>query len=909
MTPERFRQVDDLFQAALDRDPAERAAFLDEACAGDLELRQEVNLLLSHDTGGSTQQLAGMVEQAAALIDFEAGMRVGPYVLVRELGHGGMGSVYEARRADDEFQQSVAVKLIRRDRVSDFLISRFRAERQILATLQHPNICSLLDGGTTSDGRPYFVLEYIEGLPLLQYCREKSLEIPERLRLFQSVCAAVQYAHRKLVIHRDLKPANVLVTADGVPKLLDFGIAKLLETDPHTKEAEQTRTELRMMTPDYASPEQVRGEPLTTASDVYSLGVLLYELLAGEKPYKLTGRTLHEIERAVCLHDPPPLASAITDPKIRKRVAGDLENIVAKAMRKEPDRRYTSAEALADDVGRYLNGFPVQARPDSLSYRVGKLLRRNKLTSVVAAMLVVSLVAGIWATVYQARRAERRFQQVRKLANTFLFDFDKELQEIAGATKAREMLVATALEYLDNLTAEASGDDELQWELAEAYVRIANIEGYPSLPNLGRTEDALKSYAKAIQIGERLVAAGGQPPKKVGFLATTYNRAGYLTLLRARNDEALAFFHKGLATTEKAYGKEPQEELGLSTYMNCHVLLSDTYSYRGDSPSALKHSREALRYGEVRLSRYPSDRAQYALASVLGRIDWDQILLGDPEGARKTLDRAVRIREDLYKKDPKAPQHRRELAGVYGDVCLLHQPEWGFTAGDAAQAESYCRKAVELVELNLNADRNDAQSRYDISFRAMNLGITLAESNPREAVPVLERALGVTEGLVKSKFQLAFARSNHGRTLAGLSNAHRRLGNIAEAERRGNEAVAVMEALHRDQPKERHSRQDLSFAYRTQIAALLAAGKHAQALQTSLKAIGLASENRERMPSAYAERDLALAYEQNAAIQRALGKPEESRDMAGKALAIWKGWTKKYPATPYVERKIAGQGV
>ncbi|MBL8209933.1 MAG: hypothetical protein JNK87_04445, partial [Bryobacterales bacterium] len=271
--------------------------------------------------------------------------------------------------------------------------------------------------------------------------------------------------------------------------------------------------------------------------------------------------------------------------------------------------------------------------------------------------------------------------------------------------------------------------------------------------------------------------------------------------------------------------------------------------------------------------------------------------------------RAVRIREDLYKKDPKAPQHRRELAGVYGDVCLLQQPEWGFTAGDPAQAEFYCRKAVELVELNLNADRNDAQSRYDISFRAMNLGITLAESKPREAVPVLERALGVTEGLVKSKFQLAFARSNHGRTLAGLSNAHRRLGNIAEAERRGNEAVAVMEALHRDQPKERHSRHALSFAYRTQIAALLAAGKHAQALETSRKAIDLALENGERMPSAYAERDLALAYEQNAAIQRAAGKPGESREMAGKALEIWKGWAKKYPATPYVERKIAGQGV
>ncbi len=908
MTPERFRQVDDLFQAALDLGPAERAAFLDQACGGDAELRQEVNLLLSHDTGG-TQQLAGMVEEAAALIDFEAGMRVGPYVLVRELGHGGMGSVYEARRADDEFQQSVAVKLIRRDRISDFLVSRFRAERQILATLQHPNICSLLDGGTTTDGRPYFVLEYIEGLPLLQYCREKNLDIAGRLPLFQAVCAAVQYAHRKLVIHRDLKPANVLVTADGVPKLLDFGIAKLLETDPHTQEAEQTRTELRMMTPEYASPEQVRGEPLTTASDIYSLGVLLYELLAGEKPYKLTGRTMHEIERAVCLVDPAPLASVIGDAKIRKRVAGDLENIVAKAMRKEPDRRYTSAEALSDDVGRYLNGFPVQARPDSLGYRMGKLLRRNKLTSAVAAMLVVSLVAGVWATVYQARRAERRFQQVRKLANTFLSDFDKELQVIAGATKAREMLVATALEYLDNLTAEASGDAELQWELAEAYVRIGNIEGYPSLPNLGRTEDALKSYGKAVQIGERLVAGGGQPPKRLGFLATTYNRAGYLTLLRARNDEALALFHKGLATTERAYGKEPKEELGLSTHMNCHVLLSDTYSYRGDSRSALKHSTEALRYGEARLARYPSDRAQYAIASVLGRIDWEQILMGDPEGARKTLDRAVHIREGLYKKNPKAPQYRRELAGVYGDMCMLQQPEWGFTAGDAAQAESYCRKAVELVETNLNADRNDAQSRYDISFRAMNLGITLAESKPAEAVTVLERALGVSEELLKSKFQLAFARSNHGRMLAGLANAHRKLGNLVDAERRGNEAVAVMEALHRDQPKERLSRQDLSYAYRTQIQALLAAGKPAVAVEASRKAIAHARENREMMPCAYTERDLALAYEQAAGIQRALGRAQESSEMAGKALEIWKGWTKKYPATPYVERKIAGQGV
>ncbi|MBA3439070.1 MAG: PD40 domain-containing protein [Pyrinomonadaceae bacterium] len=399
MTPERWKQVEDVFQAALDHPPEERAWFIAEACAADPSLREQVEALVAqYDEAGtfiergffagaeSSSTTRPMEDQTSPMVN----RRIGAYKIVREIGRGGMGTVYLATRADSEFQKRVAIKLVKRGMDTDFIIRRFRNERQILACLDHPNIARLLDGGTTVDDLPYFVMEYIEGLPVNRYCDNQRLSTEERLNLFRQVCGAVHYAHQNLVVHRDIKPSNILVTADGTPKLLDFGIAKLLNPELTSDTIDPTATAMRLMTPDYASPEQVRGEMATPAGDIYSLGVLLYELLTDHRPYRLRNRLPDEIAHIICEEDPEPPSTAInrveetpagkgeagplmltpevvsrnrgtTPETLRRELAGNLDNIILKAMRKEPQRRYASAEQFAEDIRRHLKGLPISA--------------------------------------------------------------------------------------------------------------------------------------------------------------------------------------------------------------------------------------------------------------------------------------------------------------------------------------------------------------------------------------------------------------------------------------------------------------------------------------------------------------------------------------------------------------------
>ena len=395
-----WQRVDDLLQSALDREPSQRAPFLDEACAGDQALRQQVEALLSADHQASDFLERPAIETGTSLATESAGgslvgRRIGAYRILRELGRGGMGAVYLAERADEQFRKLVAIKLVQHGMDSDAILHRFRSERQILASLDHPHIATLLDAGTTDDGVSYFIMEYVEGQPIDVYCATHGLSTRERLHLFGLVCAAVQHAHEHQVVHRDLKPSNILVTEAGVPKLLDFGIAKLLTPDSVRPMANVTTVGLRPMTPAYASPEQVRGEPVTPASDVYALGVLLYELLAERPPYCVAGETPDGIARAICEEDPKKPSTAAT---LRRALAGDLDNIVLMALRKEPSRRYGSVVQFADDLRRHLEGRPVLARRDSLGYRASKFVTRHKtavVSSVAAVMATVAAVAVV----------------------------------------------------------------------------------------------------------------------------------------------------------------------------------------------------------------------------------------------------------------------------------------------------------------------------------------------------------------------------------------------------------------------------------------------------------------------------------------------------------------------------------
>jgi len=465
---ERWLALDDLFQRASEMDASNRAAFLDDACGADSHLRNEVERLLAFDQ--TLGWLRRPVDRAARELAF-VGRRIGPYVLLRLLGEGGMGRVFLAARADEQYQQLVAIKLMHADLwQSERMLERFRAERQILANLNHPNIARLLDGGMTTEGTPYLVMEYVEGMPLDEYRRANDLSVEKKLQLFLRVCAAAEYAHKSLVVHRDIKPANVLVAEDGTPKLVDFGIAKLLEGDGRTA----TQPTSRVMTPEYASPEQLRGEPITTATDVYGLGLLLYDLLIGKHPFaEYTGNPA-EMMHQICDVDPRPPSTIVPDGVNHREVRGDLDRIVLMAMQKQPERRYSSATALARDVFAYLNGYPVLARGGGQGYRTRKFVGRHKLMIGWLLLFAVSLASFSIRMAVLAQRADRERLKAERAA-TFLADMFRAAtpQEARGRTiTARELLDRGRLRVDKELVGEPEVRASLLYSIGDAYSQL-----------------------------------------------------------------------------------------------------------------------------------------------------------------------------------------------------------------------------------------------------------------------------------------------------------------------------------------------------------------------------------------------------------------------------------------------------
>ena len=486
VSPEQWLRVKELFNQAFERPEGERDSFLAEACHGDEELRREVSTLLrSHrEAGGVLDSPIAAVFAAELRQDPMVGRAIGTYRIIRRIGRGGMGSVYLAERADEQFRRLVAIKAVNADLVDAETLRRFQNERQTLAALDHPNIIKLLDGGATEDGAPYLVMDYVDGQPIDEYCNARQLSIAERLQLFRTVCAAVTYAHQNLVVHRDLKPSNILITPDGVPKLLDFGIAKLLKPE-YSATVAVTRGDLRPMTPRFASPEQVLGQPITTASDIYSLGVLLYLLLTGTHPYQLKNQSALELERAVCETTPEkpsvsvmravrPAATEGRHENLARRLSGDLDMIVLMAMRKEPQRRYSSAEHLAEDIRRHLEGLPVLARKDSWRYRTSKFVARHKAAVAAGIAVTAALISSTLIARSERNIAQKRFEELRQFADFALNDLDEAMRK--GVTPARKKLVGKALEYLDGLERESRHDPAIERDLVRGYIKMGDAK-------------------------------------------------------------------------------------------------------------------------------------------------------------------------------------------------------------------------------------------------------------------------------------------------------------------------------------------------------------------------------------------------------------------------------------------------
>ncbi len=628
MTPERWAQIRQIFDGALERSEVDRAAYLRVTCARDDELRREVeSLLSSHDVAGDfldkpaanfSVSVSGttrtLVSSSVELPEYPAGYRVGPYELQKCIGRGGMGSVWLATRFDSDFKKRVAIKLVKRGMDTQEILRRFRLERQVLAGLTHPNIAALIDGGSTPDGLPYLVMEYVDGIRIDRYCEQHKSTITERLKLFRDVCAAVQYAHGNLVVHRDLKAGNILVTAEGVPKLLDFGIAKLIRTEFSTLAAAETRPELRPMTLDYASPEQVRGEPITTATDVYSLGVLLYKLLTGKSPYGPGARSDAALRKAICDQEPlKPSAVVLSDEKavipqatqkidvseeetrdkarrrLKKKLAGDLDMIVLMALRKEPLRRYASVEQFSEDIRRYLEGRPVIARSDTFGYRATRFVRRNAAAIAAAVVVAVTLLGTI---IFEQRSAARAAQR----------------DSIAEAR-------------LNVVEAESLRQ---QRELTDAYFKLAGSQSTP---------DALQTYRTALASARAFERTHPGNQQASVFVAQAAIKVGGLA-----PEEALALF------TEARSRLEPLAETAPGDYFAALIGLGRAQLKNRDVLGSLASFSRALQVAEAHAS---AENARRDLASSNFWVGTVLAYNGETEAGAAKLRKAFELYRDL----------------------------------------------------------------------------------------------------------------------------------------------------------------------------------------------------------------------------------------------------------------------
>ena len=749
----------EVLSQALELDTGPRQSFLESACANDHDLRTEIDLLLAQRVDPGEDVLERCVSDAAARLRFtsqhsatQAGTRIGPYLILREIGHGGMGAVYLAERDDEHYRQQVAIKLIKPGVGGEAVRKRFRNEMQILADLNHPNVARLLDGGETADGVPYLVMEYVEGRPLDAFCEEQQLAIEDRLQLFATVCTAVQYAHQHLVIHRDIKPSNILVTSEGLPKLVDFGIAKLLDQD----RANVTATALPFMTPDYASPEQVRGEAVTTATDIYSLGVVLFELLTGCRPYRLKTGVSHEIARAICDEEPQRPSTR------QKRLHSDLDNIVLMAMRKEPQRRYPTAEQFAEDIRRHLRGLPVRARADTFGYRAGKFIRRHKFGVAAAAVITLTLLIGIVATLWQARvaraeraRAERRFAEVRQLANAFVFEVHDAVLNLPGSTPARSLIVQRGLKYLDSLAQDAAGDRGLQRELAAAYEKLGAVQYTPSVAHLGDLAGALESHRKAAALRETLVAS---EPSNSDYRRELIDSYWFIATLVGRQGDTvqeLEIIRRQLPAREQLAAAENDTFLDRYNLAGTYGYIGGALMNMGDIAGALEYQQKAFELREELTSLDPNKaRANRALSISCEYLGLAKDEAGDTNGAFALQQRGLQLRESLVASDPLNTDLRLMLNESYRYVGDLH-----FKLRDVKQASAYYAKQLKLVKEMIAADPASAQFLHNEAVALIKAGdVDAATGNAASALANYRHARELREKLSAAAPADAFLR-------------------------------------------------------------------------------------------------------------------------------------------------------
>ncbi len=800
MTPEVRQLFDDLVALPPDQQQAE----LDRR-APNPDVRQEVEDLLAADalTDG---MIEGPIRRTAGdLADSSAQMRLGVWRTLELLGQGGMGVVYKAERCDGVVEQTAAVKLLYRGLETDQLLERFQRERSILARLSHPNIARFLDAGATAEGLPWFAMEYVDGMALDSYCDAHKLAPTARVRLMLEVCGAVQHAHRHLVVHRDIKPDNILVTGEGVPVLLDFGIAQIL--------GESNGKVTRAMTPEYASPEQLRGEPATTSTDVYLLAAVLSKLL----------------ERA---------------PK------GDLGNILAKAMREDPSRRYSTVAEFAADLTAWLGGHPVSATPDSFLYRAGRFVSRHRWPVAIAAIAFLATATSAIVAVQQARTAQRRFRDVRSLANVFLFDFETSIHNVAGTLKARELVVQTARKYLDTLSAEDAGDPALKRELAEAYVKLARIQGGQGSSSNGRLEDSIASYRKSLGLRRELGDDRSKNPElRRPFILTLGNLLASLTQAQ-RSAEAMPISKEEVENAD-AFAREVSgsRDAARAVFLAHHsrALLCMEL---GDAACALESGNKSLTPVRDWGLKHPGDRRIELDTAIAEHFAAQANAIYGKYREAREIGRSVAARmERIEKQWPPTPDSRRLTFAAWSVLGLAMSSSAPGLPAETDEAIAVLRRAISLATENSRLDRNNVLAGQDVMLAQSQLGGVLAGARPAEAIAFLEpvRAEMVT---------YADTHPTDFNVRKSLTDVHNDLGLALRIMHRADAALLehmaalkITELILKDSPSDGISRKARAISLIRAAAAESDLGRAASALDRLEQARQLLAETAKSAPS------------------------------------------------------------
>lgn len=873
---------EDLFHAVADLSAEARERYFDEQ-AIDAKMRNDVEALIAFDSGASStlqRQVGAIAERALARLD-PKDLPCGPFKLGKLLGRGGMGAVYLGERVDGEVKQLVAIKLLRPGADDPQLRRRFLAERQILATLSHPQIARLLDAGHREDGQPYLVMEYVQGKPIDAYTADVSVR--QKLTLFLKVCAAVSYLHRNLVVHRDLKPSNILITEEGEPKLLDFGLAKMLDLT-----TDSTVTSLRMLTPDYASPEQVVGGAVTTATDIYSMGAVLYHLLTGECPHKFTGDSVGAI--AMAISD----GKIVPPSKLAPEVKSDLEMILMKALRREPQERYATIDQFADDLENFLESRPIRARKGDTWYRTRKFVERRWLPVTAAMLGLAGLFIGLAVVSRERSLAQQRFLEVRQLASK-LFDIDAEVSKVAGSTKTRALIVDTSLEYLRRLSADPKKDPELALEVGNAYMRVARVQGVPGASNLGQVTPAAETLRLADDLIRSVLVT--QPANRIAIFRAAQIAHDRMLLARSgsRNVEALAFARKSAELLEKFHarkGDEAEAPAILATYLN----VADQHMYGQQFDDALALCRRASDAARELNQPYYVGTLHWVSAEVFRRR-------GDLDDALHEIQESVRMLEA----GPGAEQRQilnYALALAKEGFILGEDHEVSLDRPD--EAAQVFERAFNLADGLVHKDLKDQGSRSRLAMNGVALGDVLRHSDPRRALAIYDHTL---QHLGEISDNSSFRRYEVS-ALSGSTYALRQLGRAAETRSRLDMAFERLRQIH-DYPAEK-----VQPGSETSIALMALADVEAEARNVA-KAIEIDTQLLSKeiaygpKPESYLVEAAQMShlYAALAELHHRAGHAELQADFEGRRIALWRQWDSRLPHNSFVLRQLNAASV